>query len=555
MPWPQPTDYNEAIQNPHLAFQDADLRRAEPAVDALGLPRPLSGNFADVYQVQGADGQAWAVKCFTRPVRGLHQRYKAVSEHLHEHALPFMVDFQYLEEGIRIRGAWFPVLKMRWVEGLTLNDFLREYADKPPVLERLARLWVRLAHGLRAAGIAHGDLQHGNVLLIPSSKASALGLRLIDYDGMFVPALAESKSGEVGHPNYQHPQRLREETYGPHVDRFSHLVIFAALRCLAAGGRALWDRYDRGENLLLHQRDYLDPERSPLLAELRGHKDQGVGVWAEILTRACRCPLDNLPALDDIVPLEDAPAAEETRPTPARPTEDTRVEAAVSEPTAELKPRATLPPPPETADPPAKSEQHQAAVGQFEYAKKMIDAGNLDYAVQLLGSCVKLDPANHLYRHLLRRTQKLRRDKGGRSGWLAGPKSWGGRAKLKTLLKAGDYLKVLEQGEELVAVNPADVATHLDMAEAAGELGFLDLAIWILEQARHDKPGDLTLTLALARACEKRGRYGDAVALWAIVRKAEPDDVEAAEKVLTLAASETIARGGYEQVVGRKGGA
>src|SRR5262245_50579974 len=125
---PQPTDYNEAIQHPRLCFQDEELRGGTVAVSPLGLPRPYSGNFADVYQVNGADGKhSWAVKCFTRSVEGLRQRYQAISEHLSQAGLSFLVDFQYLDQGIRVRGEWFPVLKMRWIEGFTLNEFVRRH--------------------------------------------------------------------------------------------------------------------------------------------------------------------------------------------------------------------------------------------------------------------------------------------------------------------------------------------------------------------------------------------------------------------------------------------
>src|SRR5438105_9120604 len=187
MGWPQPTDYNEALQNPRACFADAELRQGEAEADALGLPRARSGNFADVYRVHcAATGNTWAVKCFTRQAAGLHARYQAVHEYLRGADLAFMVDFDYLDQGVRVRGAWYPVLKMRWVEGLTLSEFLREYADKPSVLERLAHLWAKLARQLRGAAVAHGDLQHGNVLLVPATKAQALALRLIDYDGLYV---------------------------------------------------------------------------------------------------------------------------------------------------------------------------------------------------------------------------------------------------------------------------------------------------------------------------------------------------------------------------------
>src|SRR5207244_4428556 len=102
------------------------------------------------------------------------------------------------------------ILKMRWIAGFPLNEFVKQHADRPTVLEQLAQMWVKLAAQLRRAGIAHADLQHGNVLLVPGGRATALSLRLIDYDGMFVPALARQPSGEKGHRNFQHPQRVAE---------------------------------------------------------------------------------------------------------------------------------------------------------------------------------------------------------------------------------------------------------------------------------------------------------------------------------------------------------
>src|SRR5260370_9009810 len=138
---------------------------------------------------------------------------------------------------------------MRWVEGVPLNAFVRDNLGKPAVLQELLGIWVGMARRLRAAGIAHGDLQHGTVLGVSGGQGDSLKLRLIDYEGMYVPALAGQPPGEVGHPNYQHPQRLREGTYGPEADRFALLVVAAALSCLRFGGRWLWDRADTATNL------------------------------------------------------------------------------------------------------------------------------------------------------------------------------------------------------------------------------------------------------------------------------------------------------------------
>jgi hypothetical protein len=199
---------------------------------------------------------------------------------------------------------------MHWVEGLLLNDFVRASLDKPAVLEALAEVWVKMARRLRGARLAHGDLQHGNVILVPATRKHAkLAVKLIDYDGMYVPALAGQRSGEVGHPAYQHPQRLREGTYGPEVDRFPLLVVYTALRALMAGGRALWERYDNGDNLLFREEDLRSPRESRVFWELVRLPDPEARRLVDCLSRAAYKPLDQTPLLDDWLGGGTVPAA------------------------------------------------------------------------------------------------------------------------------------------------------------------------------------------------------------------------------------------------------
>jgi mono/diheme cytochrome c family protein len=153
---------------------------------------------------------------------------------------------------------------------------------------------------LRDANVAHGDLQHGNVLLVSGGKARALGIKLVDYDGLWVPALAGQKSFEVGHPAYQHPQRLREGTYSLEVDRFSHLVIYTALCSLALRGRPLWERYDNGDNLLFCQQDFQAPGGSALFRELLEVRDPQVCRLAAALAWAAQQPLEQTPLLEEL---------------------------------------------------------------------------------------------------------------------------------------------------------------------------------------------------------------------------------------------------------------
>lgn len=301
MNWPLPQDYNEAIQNPRSAFSDPDLLAGSVDVGPLGVPMPRSGGFADVYRIRGARGNDWAVKCFTRPVPGLQQRYAAISAHLTAAALPFAVGFTYLPEGIRVRGQWFPVIKMQWAEGLPLNELVLENLGRTSVLESLLGLWIRLCRRLRETGMAHADIQHGNVLLVPGAGKSSLGLKLVDYDGMFVPALAGQPPSEYGHPSYQHPERAAAGTYSADLDRFPHLVVATALRALLVGGKSLWDAYDTGDNMLFTEADFKAPAKSKLLRQLWDSGDPAtMGLVANLAISATR-PLDQTPWLDLIM--------------------------------------------------------------------------------------------------------------------------------------------------------------------------------------------------------------------------------------------------------------
>jgi serine/threonine protein kinase len=187
-------------------------------------------------------------------------------------------------------------------------------------------------------------------------------------------------------------------------------------------------------------------------------------------------------------------------------------------------------------------EHHRIAVAQFERARQVITLGNSDYAIHLLLSCCKLDPANLNYRQALRQTEKAKyrhNRRGGRFFWLT---TLAARTRLKTAMKARQYIKVLEYGEQVLARNPWHLSTQMDMAAAAQALGLGNLAIWILEQAREKDGRDANLNRALARLYEKRGQFPQAIALWELVRQIDPTDVEAPQKITNLAATDTIAR-------------
>lgn len=298
--WPEPVEYAEAVQSPRTSFNDPELQSATAEMAMLG-PLVCSGNFASVYHLIAADGQrSWAIKCFTKRVTGQQSRYQRISQHLESANLQCAVDFQYQTEGIRIRGEWFPILKMDWVDGLTLFDFVDRNIDDHRYIGRLYSIWLRLEPYLRSTQTVHGDLQHGNVLLVPGQSQGKLSLRVIDYDGLWTPDLAKSPSGEAGHSAYQHPDRQRRGIYSNDIDRFPHLVIAAALRTLSRPNQAdLWRRFQNGDNLLFTKRDFENPGSSELLHQLWNSGSSELQNWAGLIAVAATSPLDATPRLEE----------------------------------------------------------------------------------------------------------------------------------------------------------------------------------------------------------------------------------------------------------------
>jgi hypothetical protein len=302
MNWPDSAAYAEAIQNPLGCLVDRGLRRCRAELDDAGMPRAWSGAVADVYHLRGPrPGDDWAVKCFTREVLDRDDRYAALTAHLDRRGLPpFLVDFAYQPRGILIGGERFPVLRMRWVEGIPLRAYVERTLDAPRKLLGLAALWPEVARRLWHDRIAHGDLQHGNVLLVRQRGGKRL-LKLVDYDGMWVPGLDGLPNDERGHPSYQHPSREDAGGSSPRVDHFSLLVIATALRALALEGRPLWEAFNHEDGLLFRRDDFVRPDQSELLDRLWRSPDPGVQALAGHLAWATRQPLDGIPRLDQIV--------------------------------------------------------------------------------------------------------------------------------------------------------------------------------------------------------------------------------------------------------------
>ncbi len=261
MPWPASHDFVEAIQNPQVSLRSPQLRGLDPILDRLGMPLVASGNFAYAFKLQNPNNsEATGVKCFRGYIPDRDKRYAVISRHLAAHPVPCLTDFRFDQEGILVAGHRYPIVVMEWIEGPTLDLYVEQILHEKASLLHLADEWLGMLHALRSAQVAHGDLQHGNIIVRNSQ------IRLLDLDGMFVPAMQGWPSIELGHPHFQHPRRDLTQ-FNVNLDNFSALVIYLTFLALAEAPD-LWQEY-HDENLIFCRSDFVNPGTSQLFARLR----------------------------------------------------------------------------------------------------------------------------------------------------------------------------------------------------------------------------------------------------------------------------------------------
>ena len=232
-------------------------------------PYFVAGAFGCVFKaINPTNNRLLAIKCFTKHVDNKQQRLEAVATYLNQQKSPYTLHYQYLPNELWVGNAeredYYPILLMEWVEGETLGQAVQKAAQQGDKarLQQLADNFTDLALWLLAQPIAHTDLKHDNILVKPNNS-----LVLIDYDGMFVPALANYPAENKGVEEYQHPQRQLSD-FNQHLDDFSIALIAAALYGLAQQP-ILYNQYGSPDNLLFKAEDFKQPKNSPLWKALQ----------------------------------------------------------------------------------------------------------------------------------------------------------------------------------------------------------------------------------------------------------------------------------------------
>ena len=262
MNYPLISEYIEAIKAAEDNFDQ--LKHLRPVLDDDGLPVMTSGNFAVVIKMKDEQtGKFYAVKCFTKEQEGRAEAYHQIAEELKDVDSPYLIPLRYLDKELFVdteqtNETEFPVLLMDWVEGITLDKYLRENLDDQYALEMLAYRFSQLAQWLIPQPFAHGDLKPDNILVCEDGT-----LVLVDYDGMYVPGMKGQKARELGSPDFRHPLRT-EDDFDEHIDDFPLVSILLSLKAISLNPQLL-EEYGATDRLLLSEKDYRDIGNSDVL--------------------------------------------------------------------------------------------------------------------------------------------------------------------------------------------------------------------------------------------------------------------------------------------------
>ena len=255
MNYPLISEYIETVKSAEDNF--GELTNLRPVFGEDGQPVMTSGNFAVVFKMKDeATGKLYALKCFTKEQEGREEAYHQIAEELKNVDSPYLVSIRYLDKELFVDTdqtdeTEFPVLLMDWVEGKTLDKYLRENLDDKYALEMLAYRFSQLAQWLIPQPFAHGDLKPDNILVREDGT-----LVLVDYDGMYVPAMKGQKARELGSPDFRHPLRT-ENDFDEHIDDFSLVSILLSLKAVFIDFSFL-ARFVINGRLLFSEKDYKD---------------------------------------------------------------------------------------------------------------------------------------------------------------------------------------------------------------------------------------------------------------------------------------------------------
>ena len=265
MQYPLISEYVRAIQDASNNLDE--LGHLEPVLDNHGEPYRSSGAFAVVFKMKDEQtGKCYALKCFTEEQEGRAEAYRQIADELEFVDSSYITSVKYLDKEIFVDSSCeedeFPVLLMDWIDGETMESYISENYQDNYAMAMLCYRFCKMAAWLRSQPFAHGDIKPDNIMVRPDGS-----LTLVDYDGMFVPAMKGQKSPTIGTKDFSHPLRTVND-FDETIDDFALASIALSLKAISMNSTLL-DTYGASDKLLFSESDYRNPSSSKAISALQ----------------------------------------------------------------------------------------------------------------------------------------------------------------------------------------------------------------------------------------------------------------------------------------------
>ena len=265
MNYPLISEYIEAIKSAEDNFKELSYLR--PVLGDDGLPVMSAGGFSVVFKMKDEqNGKFYAVKCFTKEQKGRNESYKLIADELEYISSNYLTSIKFYEKDLFVDSSQtaeteFPVLLMDWVDGEPLDKFVHDNANDQYALEMLSYRFGKLSAWLLTQPFAHGDLKPDNILVKRDGS-----IVLVDYDGMYVPAMKGQKARELGSPNFRHPSRT-ENSFDERIDDFSIALIALSLKAFSLNTELI-SEYCTNDFMLFGVEDYSHINLCPAMSSI-----------------------------------------------------------------------------------------------------------------------------------------------------------------------------------------------------------------------------------------------------------------------------------------------
>ena len=265
MQYPLISEYVRAIQD--ASNNLGELAHLVPVLDDHGEPYRSSGAFAVVFKMKDEQtGKCYALKCFTEEQEGRAEAYRQIADELEFVDSSYITSVKYLNKEIFVDSSCeedeFPVLLMDWIDGETMENYIAENYQDNYAMAMLCYRFCKMAAWLRSQPFAHGDIKPDNIMVRPDGN-----LTLVDYDGMFVPAMKGQKSPTIGTKDFSHPLRTVND-FDETIDDFALASIALSLKAISMNSTLL-DTYGASDRLLFSENDYRNPSNSKVISALQ----------------------------------------------------------------------------------------------------------------------------------------------------------------------------------------------------------------------------------------------------------------------------------------------